>query len=282
MRLNKITKIIALVLILSLTGGIVASRETAFAKTKKASVTTIKGTIEVGEKVTLYVDYNNKRVSGKKCKWSVNKAGKSIISINKSGVIKGKKAGKATVTAKYKGYTIKYKITVKEASKNYELEGLTFKLPDCFGPGTTSGNVAVFGVDDKYSCLITVADLEMVTEEYGLDDTVTLDDVKELWDGGYIKDSAVQKLVDQGAEADKISVTWHVDINNTFSGLNSLLKGNYTVSAPEYEYTEQGKMTYYIVNDKLVSVIITDLSDSDSFRSDVLGLDTAILRSITY
>lgn len=45
-------------------------------------------------------------------KWSSNK--KKVAKVNKNGKITGVKAGKATITAKVDGKTLKCKVTVKK------------------------------------------------------------------------------------------------------------------------------------------------------------------------
>lgn len=52
-----------------------------------------------------------KKATAKKVKWSSSK--KSVATVSKSGTVKAKKAGKATITAKYKGKKYKCKVTVK-------------------------------------------------------------------------------------------------------------------------------------------------------------------------
>lgn len=69
-----------------------------------------KVTIKKGKTVKLKVLNTKKRV-----KWSSTK--KSVASVNKKGVVKGKKTGKATIIAKVKGKKYKCKVTVKKAKK---------------------------------------------------------------------------------------------------------------------------------------------------------------------
>ncbi len=65
-----------------------------------------KATITVGKKVKLKV-----KGTKKKAKWTSSK--KSVCTVSKSGVIKGKKKGKATIKAKVGKKTLKCKVTVK-------------------------------------------------------------------------------------------------------------------------------------------------------------------------
>ena len=72
------------------------------ASLSKKSVTITKGKTC---KLTL------KKATAKKVKWSSSK--KSVATVSKSGTVKAKKAGKATITAKYKGKKYRCKVTVK-------------------------------------------------------------------------------------------------------------------------------------------------------------------------
>lgn len=69
-----------------------------------------KVTLKKGKTVKLKVLYIKKRV-----KWSSTK--KSVATVNKKGVVKGKKPGKAIIIAKVKGKKYKCKLTVKKARK---------------------------------------------------------------------------------------------------------------------------------------------------------------------
>ena len=66
-----------------------------------------KGTVKVKKSLKLSV----KGISGK-VKWSVNK--KKLATISSKGVLKAKKKGKVTVTAKVGNYTMKKTITIKK------------------------------------------------------------------------------------------------------------------------------------------------------------------------
>ena len=68
-----------------------------------------KVTLTVGKKVKLKV----KNAGKKKVKWKTSN--KKVAKVNKKGVVKAKKAGKATITAKIGKKTLKCKVTVKKA-----------------------------------------------------------------------------------------------------------------------------------------------------------------------
>lgn len=50
-------------------------------------------------------------VNGKKVKWKSSE--KSVVTVSKTGVLKARKNGKATITAKYRGKTYRCKVSVK-------------------------------------------------------------------------------------------------------------------------------------------------------------------------
>ena len=68
-----------------------------------------KITLTVGEKVKLKV----KNAGKKKVKWKTSS--KKVAKVNKKGVVKAKKVGKATITAKVGKKSFKCKVTVKKA-----------------------------------------------------------------------------------------------------------------------------------------------------------------------
>ena len=82
------------------------------AKKKKISLSKTKLTLTVGKKSTLKL----KNATASKVKWSSSK--KSVASVSSKGVVKAKKAGKATIKAKYKGKTYKCTVTVKKKTSS--------------------------------------------------------------------------------------------------------------------------------------------------------------------
>ena len=102
-------KNIAIVLSFVLAAASIAmpSTESKAAKMKlnKSSVT-----VAVGKKVSLKVKGTTKKV-----RWTTSK--KAIASVSKKGVVTGKKAGKATITAKVGAKKFRCKVTVKKSSK---------------------------------------------------------------------------------------------------------------------------------------------------------------------
>ncbi len=129
-------------LVFALTAGMVFSNAVVSvdAKAKKPVLSKSKITITVGQKQKIKV----KKAKPKKTTWSLPKAGKKIVSLSKKKktevTIKGKKAGKATLTAKIKvgkkNYKKKVKITVKNAKP------ATVVKPTVNAGGSTGGSNA--------------------------------------------------------------------------------------------------------------------------------------------
>ena len=117
-------------------------------------------TIEKGEKEQLSVTYSPSKKINKKLKWSSSK--KKIVSVNKKGVITGKKNGTAVITAKAKDGSkkkIKLKVTVgkraeeltftnsEKYSKMYV--GNTYTLKAAFTPSNTSNKKLTWSSSDE-------------------------------------------------------------------------------------------------------------------------------------
>jgi hypothetical protein len=77
----------------------------------KVKLNKTKVTIHVGESYKLKVKGTKKKVTWKSSK-------KSVVTVNKKGVVTGKKAGKSTITAKVGKKKLKCKITVIVKAKN--------------------------------------------------------------------------------------------------------------------------------------------------------------------
>lgn len=84
---------------------------TADAKTK-ITISSSKITLKAGKSKTLKLKGVSSR-NVKKVKWESSK--KKIATVSSKGVVKAKKAGKCTITAKYASKTYKCKVTVKKA-----------------------------------------------------------------------------------------------------------------------------------------------------------------------
>lgn len=118
--MNKKRKIVSILILLLMT---MLLASTANAASKKIKLNKKSATIYVNASIQLKL----KNAKASKVKWSSNK--KSVATVNKKGEVVAKKAGKATITAKYKGKKYKCKITVK-----------TKPVPVNYY-GTVSGNV---------------------------------------------------------------------------------------------------------------------------------------------
>ncbi|ASJ54460.1 Ig-like domain-containing surface protein [Brevibacillus formosus] len=68
-------------------------------------------TIKKGDSEKIKLTYDGDDISSSKAKWKSNKS--SVASVSSSGTVKGKKKGKATITAEYKGYEVEIEVTVK-------------------------------------------------------------------------------------------------------------------------------------------------------------------------
>lgn len=87
------------------------------------------------KKMTLYVG-DTKKVSGNN--WKSSK--KTVASVNKKGVIKAKKPGKATITAKVKGKTQKWVVTVKTRQFKLSQKTKTLSIGETLTLKTTPKN----------------------------------------------------------------------------------------------------------------------------------------------
>ncbi len=105
-------KKIAVILSFALVLGTVAAPKVE-AK-KKPKLNKKKVTIKVGKTVKLKL----KNAKAKKVKWKSTK--KKVAKVNKKGKVKGLKAGKATIIAKYKKKSYKCKVKVKKAGNKEE------------------------------------------------------------------------------------------------------------------------------------------------------------------
>lgn len=98
-------KLLAMIFVVVLSISIIPITNVSAAKKVKLNKT--KTTIYVGKTVTLKLKNNKKKV-----KWTTSN--KKIATVSKKGKVKGKKAGKVTITAKVRKKKYKCKITVKK------------------------------------------------------------------------------------------------------------------------------------------------------------------------
>ena len=102
--MGKFKKLCAIVMVLIMAFSV--TPESVFAA-KKVKLNKTKATVYVGKSVQLKVNNNKKKV-----KWFTSN--KKVAIVSKKGKVKGKKVGKATITAKIGKKKYKCKITVKK------------------------------------------------------------------------------------------------------------------------------------------------------------------------
>lgn len=110
------------------------------------ATSTTKGTVKANEKRELefYLKKNNskKKIKPSKIKWSTSNA---KIATVKKGIMTTKKEGKVTITAKYQGHTVLYKITVKGDAR-FDVAVETLKNDIIAG----AGYQASYAQEEKY------------------------------------------------------------------------------------------------------------------------------------
>lgn len=111
-------KLLAIIFVIVLSISMIPTTNVSAAKRVKLNKT--KATIYVGKTVTLKLKNNKKKV-----KWTTSN--KKIATVSKKGKVKGKKAGKVTITAKVGKKKYKCKITVKKKSTPKPTEQPTTK-----------------------------------------------------------------------------------------------------------------------------------------------------------
>ncbi len=114
MRIKGVKKLMAALLALTLICGI----SPAFFRAQAAGpkLTAGKLTMTVGSTKKLKL----KGAKASKVKWTSSK--KSVVTVSAAGKLKAKKAGKAVITARYKGKKYKCRVTVKKLSGKISIE----------------------------------------------------------------------------------------------------------------------------------------------------------------
>lgn len=91
-------------------------------------------TVYVGETMQLTAVITPETAAGAKVTWSVNKKGKKYVSVSKTGVVKGKKEGKAIITAKAGKKKATFKVNVIDDSGHESVPtGPFIELTDLLG-----------------------------------------------------------------------------------------------------------------------------------------------------
>ena len=222
----------------------------AEAASKKIQLKKKKIKLTVGETYSQkLLDKNGKTIDGSKVTWKSKN--KKVANVSKSGKVTAVKAGKTTITAKYKGKTYKFTITVKNAKLKYKSKtvsvGAVFTqvLTDANGKKIKDSSITWKSSDKniakisskgkvtakkkgkvkitatykgkKYTCNLTVKKLSPVT----------------VYDDSKVKISFVKAIPTFGGE--QVEVYFKVK-NKTSTDLNWILPGD--ISLNGYTFNE--------------------------------------------
>ena len=145
--MNKTKKLLAIIFVVVLSISLIPTTNVSAAKKVKLNKT--KATIYVGKTVTLKLKNNKKKV-----KWTTSN--KKIATVSKKGKVKGKKAGKVTITAKVGKKKYKCKITVKKkttvvppTTTKQETTTAVTEKPTSYEQETTGGSTQFNSTDWK-------------------------------------------------------------------------------------------------------------------------------------
>ena len=98
-----------------------------------------KMTIYKGQTVTLKASYEEKNVKATSAKWKTSN--KKIATVTKKGVVKGVKAGKATITCTYKNVKTKCVVTVKNPVTSVDVKTSAVKITTTGGKNQATVNI---------------------------------------------------------------------------------------------------------------------------------------------
>lgn len=96
-------------------------------------------TIYKGQTVTLKASYEGKNVKATSAKWKTSN--KKIATVTKKGVVKGVKAGKATITCTYKNVKAKCVVTVKNPVTSIDVKTNAVKITTTGGKNQATVNI---------------------------------------------------------------------------------------------------------------------------------------------
>lgn len=120
-------------------------------KTPKFPITINKksATIYPGKSYTLKLN-----ISAKKAKWS--SSNKKVATVSKTGKVTAKKKGTAVISAKFNGYTVKCKVTVKNPPVEINQEHLTLKKGESYNLKLlNTSKKAVWMSDDEFVATVS-------------------------------------------------------------------------------------------------------------------------------
>lgn len=106
------------------------------------ATSSMKKTVKANRKYKLLFHLGGKTIKPSKIKWSTSNAKTATV---KKGIMTTKKEGKVTITAKYQGHTILYKITVKGDAR-FDVAVKTLKSDIIAG----AGKKASYAQEEKY------------------------------------------------------------------------------------------------------------------------------------
>jgi|GEM_PF-2525392 len=139
--------------------------------TKKLEAAEIKVTMVEGDTATINLKYDGSKLTGSKADWSTSKS--SVVTVS-NGELTAKAKGTATITAKYKGETVKVDVTVNEDTKDKleaaetkvtMVEGYTATINLKYGGSKLAGSKAEWSTSK--SSVVTVSNGELTAKAKG-------------------------------------------------------------------------------------------------------------------
>ena len=96
-------------------------------------------TVYKGQKITLSAQYKGSGIKATSAKWKTSN--KKIATVTKKGVVKGVKAGKATITCTYKNVKAKCVVTVKNPVTSIDVKTSAVKITTTGGKNQATVNI---------------------------------------------------------------------------------------------------------------------------------------------
>ncbi|MCH5264262.1 MAG: Ig-like domain-containing protein [Lachnospiraceae bacterium] len=206
-------------------------------KAKKLKMKKKKVTITVGQKKTLKLTVSPKKAA---VKWSSDK--KKIASVSKKGVVTGKKAGKATITAKSGKKKATCKVTVKDKTA----------APTPSAPQSVKYNLSSVQVLGSRSLRVTL------DRAYALTVSDFVVKVKQDGKGAYNKTLKVASATNSGNRIYELAL----DTEESSNEINSNTWVSVTIS--KLNGVASGEVFYYGVNASPGNIYIAGTVDEES------------------